>query len=76
MLLSMKKTIFLLGLAAASLGILWLLQGLGVIDMKPILCFANCDPVQGASATWAVIGAVTLAVGATAIFLSLKSRPC
>ena len=42
---------------------LWLLQGLGILHLRPLLCFADCAPVQGPSAQWAVIGAITLAVG-------------
>lgn len=71
----MKKTIyFFTGLVAALLGGLWLLQGLGIVQMQPILCFANCEPVQGASVTWAVIGAAVLAAGGCALFWSLKAR--
>ncbi len=71
----MKKTIcFFAGLAAALLGGLWLLQGLGIVHMRPILCFADCVPVQGASAIWAVIGAGVLAVGGAAMFWSVKRR--
>ncbi len=48
---------------AMLLGGLWLLQGLGILHLRPLLCFADCAPVQGPSAQWAVIGAITLAVG-------------
>ncbi len=62
------------GLIVALLGGLWLLQGLGIVQMQPILCFANCAPIQGPSATWAVLGAVVLAVGGAVVYLSLKKR--
>ncbi len=62
------------GLIAALLGGPWLLQGLGIVQMQPILCFANCAPIQGPSATWAVLGAVVLAVGGAVVYLSLKKR--
>lgn len=70
----MKKIAFFVGLVAALLGALWLLQGLGIVQMRPILCFANCDPLQGPSATWAIIGAAVFATGFGAVFWSLKSR--
>ena len=71
----MKKTIyFFAGLAAALLGGLWLLQGLGIVHMRPILCFADCAPLQGPSTTWALIGAGVLAVGGSVVFWSLKRR--
>ncbi len=70
----MKKAAFFSGLIAALLGGLWLLQGLGIVQMRPILCFADCVPVQGPSAIWAVIGASVLAVGGVAVFWSVKRR--
>ncbi len=70
----MKKIAFLIGLAAALLGGLWLLQGTGLVHLRPILCFADCVPVQGASATWVAIGAVMLAAGAGAVVWSVR-RP-
>jgi hypothetical protein len=72
----MKKTIyFSTGLIAALLGGLWMLQGLGIVHLRPILCFANCVPVQGPSATWAVIGAVVLVAGGAVMRWSLRRRP-
>jgi hypothetical protein len=53
---------------AILLGGLWLLQGLGIVQIKPILCFADCAPVQGPSTRWAVIGAVTVAIGGFGMF--------
>lgn len=70
----MKKVTFVTGLFAVLLGGLWLLQGLGIVEMDPILCFANCAPVQGPSGAWVVIGASALAVGGATIVWSLKSR--
>ncbi len=52
-----------LSIIAILLGGLWQLQGLGIVHLRPILCFADCVPVQGPSITWVVIGAVMLAVG-------------
>jgi hypothetical protein len=72
----MKKTIYLsVGLVATLLGGLWFLQGLGIVQMKPILCFADCVPIQGASTTWVVIGVLALAAGGALIFWTLKRRP-
>jgi hypothetical protein len=67
-----KKVALLIGLAAVLLGGLWLLQGIGVVHLRPILCFADCEPLQGPSTTWAVIGAVVLAAGAATVWWSLK----
>lgn len=70
----MKKIAFLGGLAAALLGVLWLLQGLGLMHIRPILCIGDCVPLQGPSATWAIVGALVLALGGAAMFWSLKRR--
>jgi hypothetical protein len=67
-----KKAAFLVGLIAAVLGGLWLLQGVGVVHLRPMLCFADCDPVQGPSATWTVVGALVLMAGGGAVWWSLK----
>ncbi len=53
----------LFSVIAMLLGGLWLLQGLGIVQLRPLLCFADCAPVQGPSAQWSVIGAITLALG-------------
>jgi hypothetical protein len=63
------------GVIAVLLGTLWLLQGTGIVHLRPILCFADCAPVQGPSATWALIGAVMLAVGGFGILWSRKQIP-
>lgn len=63
------------GIMAILLGALWLLQGLGIVHLRPLLCFADCAPVQGPSATWAVIGAIAVAVGAYGVVWSQKHKP-
>jgi hypothetical protein len=63
-----------LGAGAALLGGLWLLQGLGVVRLRPILCFAACEPVQGPSTAWAVIGGLVLAAGVAALALAVRRR--
>ena len=52
-----------LGLIVALLGTLWIVQGLGLIEIGPILCFADCEPITGGSLEWTVIGAIALFVG-------------
>ncbi len=70
----MKKSATVLGVIFALLGGLWLLQGLRLVHIRPILCFADCAAIQGKSPTWAVIGAVTLAISGLLIIWSLQ-RP-
>jgi hypothetical protein len=45
------------------LGALWLLQGLGLVTMAPILCFAGCAPIKGPAPIWTMIGAVAIVLG-------------
>ncbi len=62
------------GAISVLLGGLWMLQGLGVVHIRPILCFANCEPIQGASRAWAIVGGLVAAAGASAIFFWSKRR--
>jgi hypothetical protein len=71
----MNKKLFLMiffGTIMIFLGLLWFLQGSDLIHIKPILCFANCEPIFGKSLQWQVIGAVFFIVGATVICAFLK----
>jgi hypothetical protein len=68
----MKLILIICGLVMALLGGLWLLQGLGIVQMRPILCFADCAFIQGRSTTWTAVGAVVLAIGGYLIFRASK----
>lgn len=63
----MKWVAGIVGALCVLLGGLWLLQGLGLVVMQPILCFANCEPLQGPSVMWTVIGGTVIAVGFAAM---------
>lgn len=71
----MKIILRLSGLIAFLLGGLWLLQGLGLVHLKPILCVANCTPIEGASPVWAIVGLVVAATGAFVIVHSFRRPP-
>ena len=70
----MRKLLGVVGVLAVLLGGLWLLQGLGVVHMKPILCFADCAPVQGPSTQWAMIGGVVAILGLFGAIYGFKRR--
>lgn len=70
----MKNLTLFCGVIAVLLGSLWLLQGLGVVQIRPILCFVDCAPIQGASRTWTVIGFLMVAAGVVAIVRSRMGR--
>ena len=63
----MKRVALIFGILAVLLGGFWLLQGLGLVHLRPILCVANCAPVEGPSLTWAVVGFLVVVAGAGAI---------
>lgn len=56
------------------LGGLWFLQGIGIVRIRPLLCFADCEPVQGPSIGWVIAGLFLCLGGAIGIFFLLK-RP-
>lgn len=70
----MKKLVFCVGLVAELPGGLWLLQGLGLVNIRPTLCLADCVPIQGPSTAWAFIGAIVLAEGCAAVCWSFMRR--
>ena len=70
----MKLIALVLGAIVALLGGLWLLQGLGLVHVRPILCFVDCVPIQEPSLTWAIIGFASLLLGSIAVLYSLKHR--
>jgi len=62
----------LIGAFVAFLGLLWFLQGTGILRMRPILCIANCEEVVGPSLTWAVAGAVAFIIGIVVVAVSVR----
>lgn len=54
------------------LGGLWLLQGLGLVNIPPLLCVGDCAPIEGGSPLWAGIGAVVLAAGVLALLAARR----
>lgn len=70
-----RRLIGLAGVLGLALGALWALQGFGIVHVRPILCVADCAEIQGRSTTWALIGLVTAALGAWAIYHAFLRRP-
>jgi hypothetical protein len=70
----MKTLLLVAGVIGVLLGGLWLLQGLGLVQVRPILCLAECEPVQGPSSAWAVIGLLVATAGMLGIRRSLRHR--
>lgn len=71
----MKTITLIISVLALLVGGLWLLQGLGLVHMEPILCFADCEPLDGPSTTWALLGLVVFGAGLFGLRRSLRERP-
>ena len=71
----MKIVILVIGILSVLLGGLWLLQGLGAVSIPPLLCFANCEPIDGPAPTWTIIGLLVVAAGILAILHALRRGP-
>jgi hypothetical protein len=70
----MRLVALILGVIGVLLGGLWLLQGLGAVHIAPVACVAECEPLEGPSLQWSVIGFAVLAAGALAIWYGLKRQ--
>jgi hypothetical protein len=62
----------LVGVFIAFLGLLWFLQGSGILQMRPILCVTNCEEIVGTSPTWAIAGAITFIIGSLIAYVSVS----
>lgn len=70
----MKASMLIFGILIALLGALWLLQGLGLVTMEPVLCFANCETVEGPAPLWAGAGAIAIVAGIFVIRFGVSRR--
>jgi hypothetical protein len=64
----------LFGAVSTLLGLLWFLQGADLVHIRPILCVANCQPLQGGSIGWMTAGALFLILGLAAVVVGLRRR--
>ncbi|MHA6692575.1 hypothetical protein [Devosia sp. A449] len=70
----MKLLLLIVGVVCVFLGSLWLVQGLGLVTIPPILCVAECETIEGPAPGWALSGLVVAAAGVAAIFYALRKR--
>jgi hypothetical protein len=56
------------------LGLLWVLQGADLLHIRPILCVADCKPVEGGSVGWMTAGVLLLIGGLAVIRSGLRGR--
>jgi uncharacterized protein YqhQ len=64
--------ITIIGFILAFFGLLWFLQGIAILTLCPVLCFADCECITGGSLLWEIAGAITLIIGIAIVYLSLK----
>ena len=69
-----KTSIVFVGIIAILFGSLWFLQGTSIIQICPILCFADCECLTGGSPLWTVVGLIALSTGIGAVYFGLKHR--
>jgi hypothetical protein len=62
----------LIGAFIAFLGLLWSLQGIGILQIRPILCVANCEEIVSGSPSWAVVGVTTFIIGIIILIMSVR----
>lgn len=70
----MRTFSLIAGVVIALLGAFWLLQGLGLVTVKPLLCVADCRPVEGPAPGWSLAGLVALALGIAGIRIGAARR--
>jgi hypothetical protein len=56
------------------LGAFWFLQGVGILNVCPILCFADCACIEGGSQLWSIVGAVVFIIGILTMAVTLKDK--
>lgn len=64
--------LMILGVPVALLGIPWPVQGLGTVQIGPVLCVADCEPTTGRSLLWSVVGTVALHVGIVTVWIGQR----
>jgi hypothetical protein len=62
----------LIGAFIAFLGLLWSLQGTGILQIRPVYCVTNCEEIVGVSPLWALAGAIAFIIGIIIIVFSVR----
>ncbi len=60
------------GIFVTLLGLLWILQGAGILRICPILCIAECECITGGSPFWETVGAIVVLIGVVIIGVGVK----
>jgi hypothetical protein len=62
----------LVGIVVALLGLMWFLQGAGILQLCPVLCVANCECITGGSPFWEAAGAIAFVIGILIAVVSVR----
>ena len=62
----------LVGVIMALLGLMWFLQGAGILLLCPVLCVMDCECVTGGSPFWEAAGPITSVIGIVIIIVSIR----
>lgn len=66
-----RVALIVIGVAFALVGLLWFLQGAGIVHVRPILCVSNCKPVAK-SVGWLIAGMVACIAGVALALASAR----
>ncbi|WP_211228533.1 hypothetical protein [Glycomyces tenuis] len=62
------------GAVVSALGLLWIAQGAALLEIQPILCVAECEPVTGGSSGWLAAGVVAFLAGLAVLAAPWRRR--
>jgi hypothetical protein len=69
-----KVAQIILSIIAILLGAFWFLQGVGILNVCPILCFADCACIEGGSQFWGILGAVIFTIGFLTMIITMNHK--
>ena len=62
----------LVGVIVALLGLLWFLQGAGILRLCPVLCVMDCECLMSGSQFWEAAGAIVFIIGIMIVGVSVR----
>lgn len=72
--MSIRAIVLVLSVVVLMLGGLWLVQGLGLVTVPPVLCVADCEPLLGPSPGWALAGLAAILLGMGGLRFARRRR--